>query len=168
MAFNTTSFFAGVGTAFAAITLGFAGGAMITISPKMEPNRLERVAASAPVITPVAAAKIEAPATPSVPAAKTETAETTASPDRVISLTPAPSRDRAQYSRLSRAIQSPCANIITLDLNRPIRSLLSCSARMIGALKGTLPNSVAFMSHVWIQIIIGRCFIIDSNQPCSR
>jgi hypothetical protein len=95
MVFNTTSFFAGVGTALAAITLGFAGGAMITISPKMEPNRLERVAASAPVITPAAAAKTEAPATPSVPAAKTEIAETTASPDRVISLTPAPNSPQA-------------------------------------------------------------------------
>jgi hypothetical protein len=90
MAFNTTSFFAGVGTVFAAITLGFAGGAMITNPPKVEPNRLDRVAASAPVTTPVAAAKTEAPASPSVPAAKTETAETTAAPERVISLTPAP------------------------------------------------------------------------------
>jgi hypothetical protein len=74
MAFNTTSFFAGVGTVFAAITLGFAGGAMITTSPKVEPNRLERVAASAPVI----AARTEAPATPLVPAIKPETPETTA------------------------------------------------------------------------------------------
>jgi type IV secretory pathway VirB10-like protein len=86
MAFNTTSFFAGVGTVFAAITLGFAGGAMITTSPKVEPNRLERVAASAPVI----AARTEAPATPLVPAIKTETPETTAAPDRVISLTLTP------------------------------------------------------------------------------
>lgn len=83
MAFNTTSFFAGVGTVFAAVTIGFAGGAMITTSPKLEPNRLERVAASAAVITP------NTSVTPSVPAAKTET-KTAAAPDRVISLTPAP------------------------------------------------------------------------------
>lgn len=84
MAFNTTSFFAGVGTVFAAITIGFAGGAMITTSPKLEPNRLERVTTSAAVITP------NTSATSSVPAAKTETAETAAAPDRVISLTQAP------------------------------------------------------------------------------
>jgi len=36
MTFNTTSFLAGVGTMFAAVALGFAGGAMITTSPKLE------------------------------------------------------------------------------------------------------------------------------------
>ncbi len=84
MAFNTTSFFAGVGTVFAAVMIGFAGGAMITTPPRLEPNRVERVAAS----TPVVAAKTETPIAPSVPAAKTETSETTAAPDRVISLPP--------------------------------------------------------------------------------
>jgi len=86
MAFNTTSFFAGVGTVFAAVMLGFAGGAMITTSPRMEPNRVERVAAS----TPVVAAKTEAPATPS-----TETSQTTAAPDRVISLPQKPDTSQA-------------------------------------------------------------------------
>jgi hypothetical protein len=36
-------FFAGVGTVVAAMTIGFAGGTMITISPQVEPNRLEPV-----------------------------------------------------------------------------------------------------------------------------
>jgi hypothetical protein len=103
MAFSTTSFFAGVGTVFAAVTIGFAGGALLTTSsPKMEPNRLERVAASNPPT--VAATKAETPAVPSVPttqaeappvpavqaAARNETAETTATPDRVVAMTPAP------------------------------------------------------------------------------
>jgi hypothetical protein len=117
MAFSTTSFFAGVVTVFAAVTIGFAGGALIkTSSPKMEPNRLERVAASSPAViaaatkaeTPavpsVPTIKAEAPAVPSVPiakveapavpavqaAARNETAETTATPDRVVAMTPAP------------------------------------------------------------------------------
>lgn len=101
MAFNTTSFYAGVGTMFAAVTIGFAGGAMLTSSPKMEPNRLERVAANTPATIP-AAAKAETPAVASVsnvkaetPAvspvlAKNETPETPAAPDRVVSTTPAP------------------------------------------------------------------------------
>ena len=45
MAFNSSSYFVGVGTAFAAIAIGFAGGAMITTSTVQPPNRLERVAA---------------------------------------------------------------------------------------------------------------------------
>jgi hypothetical protein len=104
MAFSTTSFFAGVGTVFAAVTIGFAGGALLTTSPpKMEPNRLERVAASNPP-TVAAVTKAETPAVPSVPtikaeapavpavqaAARNETAETTATPDRVVAITPAP------------------------------------------------------------------------------
>jgi hypothetical protein len=47
MAFSNSSYFAGVGTAFAAIALGFAGGAMITTSAVQPPNRLERVASNA-------------------------------------------------------------------------------------------------------------------------
>src|ERR1700683_4372931 len=45
MAFSSSSYFVGVGTAFAAIAIGFAGGAMITTSTVQPPNRLERVAA---------------------------------------------------------------------------------------------------------------------------
>jgi hypothetical protein len=116
MAFSTTSFFAGVGTVFAAVTIGFAGGALLTTSsPKMEPNRLERVAASnpptvaatkaetpavpsvptikaeAPAVPAVPVAKVEAPPVPAVQAAaRNETAETTAMPDRVVAMTPAP------------------------------------------------------------------------------
>jgi hypothetical protein len=116
MAFSTTSFFAGVGTVFAAVTIGFAGGALLTTSsPKMEPNRLERVAASNPptvaaatkaetpavpsvpvvkaeaaAVPSVPVAKVEAPAVPAVQAARNEMAETTATPDRVVAMTPAP------------------------------------------------------------------------------
>jgi hypothetical protein len=109
MTFSTTSFFAGVGTVFAAVMIGFAGGALITSSPKMEPNRLERVAAGNQVI-PAAAAKVaETPAVPSVPVMKAEAvtvpatkpeapapavvakneAPETSGPDRVVAMTPA-------------------------------------------------------------------------------
>ena len=65
MAFSTTSYFAGVGTVFAAITLGFMGGAMITSGPKVEPaNRVERVAAAAPLPTPQVVAPKSEPAEP--------------------------------------------------------------------------------------------------------
>jgi hypothetical protein len=49
MAFSSSSFFIGVGTVVAAISLGFAGGAMFTTSTVQPQNRLERVtAATAP------------------------------------------------------------------------------------------------------------------------
>ena len=94
MAFSTTSFFAGVGTVFAAVTIGFAGGSMITTSLKVEPNRLERVAASAPIVTPIAV-KAETPAVPPAHSAKTETTETAPPPARVIAMTPAPRQQSA-------------------------------------------------------------------------
>jgi hypothetical protein len=47
MAFSSSSYFAGIGTVVAAISIGFAGGAMITTSAVQPPNRLERVTASA-------------------------------------------------------------------------------------------------------------------------
>jgi ribonuclease E len=46
MTFSKSSFFAGVGSVFAAIVIGFAGGAMITGGAGVQPpNRVERVAA---------------------------------------------------------------------------------------------------------------------------
>jgi hypothetical protein len=100
MAFSLSSFFAGVGTVVAAMTIGFAGGTMITISPQVEPNRLERVAASKPGIIPAVAAKSETPTGASVTAAKAETAQTAAAPDRVISLTPASNSQQTVPSQL--------------------------------------------------------------------
>ena len=51
MTFNPTSFFAGIGTVFVAIGVGFGGGLVMTNSVhKAEPpNRVERVAASTPL-----------------------------------------------------------------------------------------------------------------------
>ena len=112
MTFNTTSFLAGVGTVFAAVALGFAGGAMITSSPKVEPNRLERVTAAAPATTPDASVKTATPAVrpvtaakaPEEPAAaaasetkndKNEMAQSPAAPDRVISEAPAAASQQA-------------------------------------------------------------------------
>ena len=46
MAFSGSSYFAGIGTAFAAIVVGFAGGAMVTTRAVQPPNRLERVSAA--------------------------------------------------------------------------------------------------------------------------
>ncbi len=51
MSFNTMSYFAGVGTVLAAVTFGLAGGfIMSNPTRKAEPpNRIERVAANAPL-----------------------------------------------------------------------------------------------------------------------
>ena len=94
MALNTTSFFAGVGAVLAAVTLGFAGGAMITKSPNAEPNRLERVTraagAAAPVQVPTASPQA-APvsATPAdAPSGTAEASDTKSAPIRVISMAP--------------------------------------------------------------------------------
>jgi len=100
MTFNTTSFLAGVGTMFAAVALGFAGGAMITTSPKLEQNRLERFAASAPVVTQAAVAKADATAVPNRP----ETVETAPAPNRVIPMTPAAA---AQTASAPSALPQP-------------------------------------------------------------
>jgi hypothetical protein len=43
MAYSNSSFFAGIGVAFAAIAVGFAGGAMVTTNAVQPPNRLERL-----------------------------------------------------------------------------------------------------------------------------
>jgi hypothetical protein len=54
MSFNTTSYFAGVATVFAAVTFGLAGGFIMsnpTHKPE-SPNRIERVAANAPLAYP--------------------------------------------------------------------------------------------------------------------
>jgi hypothetical protein len=74
MAFSNSSYFAGVGTVFAAVTLGFAVGAMITSGGVQPPNRLERVASSAALpasnVHPADAAR----AAPGEPAAAVPTA----------------------------------------------------------------------------------------------
>jgi hypothetical protein len=49
MPFSSSSYFAGVATAFVAVAVGFAGGAMVTTSPVQSPNRLERVTSRAPL-----------------------------------------------------------------------------------------------------------------------
>jgi hypothetical protein len=118
MNFSTTSFLAGVGTVFAAVALGFAGGATMNTSPKVEPNRLERVTAAPPTTKPdaIAAATtadasvkagmpeirsvvaVKAPEEP-VAAAKNETKDempqSTLVPERVISQTPASASQQA-------------------------------------------------------------------------
>lgn len=49
MAFSSSSYFAGVATAFVAVGVGFAGGALVTTSAVQPPNRLDRVASSTPL-----------------------------------------------------------------------------------------------------------------------
>jgi hypothetical protein len=89
---------------FAAVVVGFAGGAMITTSSKVDPpNRLERVTAgtsaaqvpatetkpAVPITPAAAAAAAPPPAAPAVEA-RNDAAQASPPPDRVVSLTPTP------------------------------------------------------------------------------
>jgi hypothetical protein len=121
MTFSASSFFAGVGTVFAAVVIGFAGGATLTTSSKVDPpNRLERVAAGAaapaaplptaepkPAVPPApAAAAAPLPAAPAVEA-RNDAAQTPSSPDRVVSL--APTSQPAETPKPAVASQPPPA-----------------------------------------------------------
>jgi hypothetical protein len=85
MPINTSSYFAGVATAFAAVALGFAGGFIVsnTTQKAEPPNRVERVAANAPLpnppgvqaAAPVAQPDTAAPAATPEPAAPQPVAE---------------------------------------------------------------------------------------------
>jgi type IV secretory pathway VirB10-like protein len=75
MAFSNSSYFAGVGTAFAAIAIGFAGGAMITNSAVQAPNRLERVTSGAPLPASAAVAEPTNVTTPRSPEQTASTAD---------------------------------------------------------------------------------------------
>jgi len=98
MSFNTSSYFAGVGTVFVAVTLGFAGGYAISNSTQKQepPNRLERVAANAPVPSPSSAeaavpvAKPDKSAVP-LPVATAEPAPSQAAPPQAAPPQTAPS-----------------------------------------------------------------------------
>jgi hypothetical protein len=97
MAFNMTSFFAGVGTVFAAIVVGFAGGAMLTTtSTRVEPNKLERAAASTPAPPPAVTAKAQTPEVPSTSIATAPEAQPAA-----------PSNDAAESPPASDRVASP-------------------------------------------------------------
>src|SRR3954447_15718158 len=70
MTFNPVSYFAGIGTVFVAVAVGFGGGLLITSSDHKAdpPNRLERIAASAPLAsTTVAVAPASAPSPSATP-----------------------------------------------------------------------------------------------------
>jgi hypothetical protein len=97
MAFSGSSFFVGVGTAFGAIALGFAGGAMITTSAVQPPNRLERLNAgttvgsnSQPTPPQVTSSSTEQPSTANPPAQPTPTPIVAAAPVPPENSQPAP------------------------------------------------------------------------------
>jgi hypothetical protein len=96
MAFNPVSFFAGIGTVFVAIAVGFGGGLLLTSSVKTEPpNRLERVAGSMPLPTPSAPQA-------SSPAVQTPTVQT----PTVSVVTPAPASTPAPVSEANASVPS--------------------------------------------------------------
>jgi outer membrane biosynthesis protein TonB len=97
MAFNGSSFFVGVGTAFGAIALGFAGGAMITTSAVQPPNRLERLnvgttvgSNSQPTPPQVTASNAEQPNTTNPPAQPNPAPLVAAAPVPTVDSQPAP------------------------------------------------------------------------------
>jgi hypothetical protein len=90
MAFSNTSYFAGIGTVVAAVTLGFAVGAMITSGGVQPPNRLERVASSA-VLPASNLHPVDAPkAAPAEPPAAVPTQAAADDPRPVVQQPPPP------------------------------------------------------------------------------
>jgi hypothetical protein len=89
MAFNPVSYFAGIGTVAVAIAVGFGGGLLMTnsIHKPEAPNRLERVASSAPLASPAAppasASPIQASIAPDVTLAPVPEPGPSASPQQV-------------------------------------------------------------------------------------
>lgn len=110
MAFNTTSYLAGVGTVVAALTIGFSSGFFFAAPTQNEPpNRLQRVASSAPLANQAATPAPSAPtqeipkqdvaaagAVPTAAAAPAPVASSppaaVAAPTPVASVSPAPSQ----------------------------------------------------------------------------
>jgi hypothetical protein len=104
MAFSSSSYFAGVATAFVAVGVGFAGGALVTTSAVQPPNRLERVGASTPLPNAPSSSAPEQPNATSAQDSKTPPASATVS-------TPAGSQP-AQQGALAEpvAVRSETAN----------------------------------------------------------
>jgi hypothetical protein len=76
MAFSSSSFFVGVGTVAAAISLGFAGGAMLTTSTVQPQNRLEPVTTAAAPPSSVSSSKASEQANMTTPPAQPQTPAT--------------------------------------------------------------------------------------------
>jgi hypothetical protein len=108
MAFNSSSYFVGVGTAFAAIAIGFAGGAMITTSTVQPPNRLERVAAGT-AAPPSSAPSNATPASTTLPGQASQQASvTTPAPQPQAAATaPAPAVASSAPAADSAPVQQP-------------------------------------------------------------
>jgi hypothetical protein len=102
MPFNTSSYFTGVATAFAAVTLGFAGGFIVSnTTQKVEPpNRVERVAANAPLPNPQG---VQAAA----PVAQPETAASV--PPAAAPESAAPQTVAEQHPPAQQAAEAPAA-----------------------------------------------------------
>jgi hypothetical protein len=133
MTFNPVSYFAGIGTVYAAITVGFGGGLLMThsVHDTAPPNRVERVTAAArlsppsvaqtpkpdaqPSVTPVVAAAAAPAPGPSAPvtAATTPTSEAGSSP----------SPTQASTSPPQAVPQLPAADVVRAASQQPATSM---------------------------------------------
>ena len=114
MAFNPASYFAGIGTVFVAIAVGFGGGLLMTNSVHQSdpPNRLERVASSTPLpspsapqaSSPAAQASVVTPAPASEPNPAVPPQQISASPQQV---TPPPSVETTEAAHQPAVANDP-------------------------------------------------------------
>jgi hypothetical protein len=128
MAFNPFSYFAGIGTVFVAVAVGFGGGLLMTNSPSHRadpPNRLERLASSAPLASPSQAQTPAAPA-PAEPGPPTPApTASVASAPRAVDLSPPASPEQA--SAVAQPATAPAADAA------PAASQKSAAAKTVAA-----------------------------------
>lgn len=118
MTFNPVSYFAGIGTVFAAIAVGFGGGLLMThsVHDSAPPNRVERVTAAAPLSPPPAVAqapKMEVqPSVAPVVAATAAPAPVTTIPTAASEAVQSPSPSQASTSPSPTLPQQPAADVM--------------------------------------------------------
>jgi hypothetical protein len=117
MTFNPVSYFAGIGTVFVAMAVGFGGGLLMTgsVHNPDPPNRVERVASSAPLASPAATPSSTqasiAPAVAPAPAPSSSPAQAPASPQQAVPQQP-PSTETVRAANQQAAAPNDLPSVV--------------------------------------------------------